>query len=535
MTTKLILVLYILMMLGIGFSVRKNSSSVDGFVLGGRNVGSWLTAFAFSTSYFSAVAFVGYAGQFGWHYGASTALIGVGNALIGSMLAWMVLGRRTRCMSKYLDASTMPEFFEKRYRSEKIKTASAVIIFLFLIPYTASVYNGLSRLFAMAFHLDYSVCIIAMAVLTAVYVIAGGYAATAVNDFVQGIIIFGGIIAVVIYALNYKGGLFSALEQLGQISTPEIRAGSLRSFWGPDPLNMLGVTILTSLGTWGLPQMVHKFYAIKNEDAIKKGTVISTIFTLVVAGGSFFLGGFGRLYCTADPSDTSGKVLVFSAETGKMDFDAIIPALLETCLPEILIGLVVVLVLSASMSTLSSLVLTSASTVTIDIVRPLCKGKLSEKKEVLIMRGFILFFLVLSVIIALNKNTYISTLMSVSWGAIAGSFAGPFLYGLFSRKTTRTAVGASFLCGTGLTLVHMTVFSFGLFPELTARAAALPLNLASPINASAIIILLSLAVVPLVSAVTSNSDQKKLDRIFECYGIKGGKISDGTAVNSEII
>ncbi|MCQ2465865.1 MAG: sodium:solute symporter [Oscillospiraceae bacterium] len=535
MTTKLILVLYILMMTGIGLLTRKNSSSVDGFVLGGRNAGSWLTAFAFSTSYFSAVAFVGYAGQFGWHYGASAGLIGVGNALIGSMLAWMVLGRRTRCMTKYLDASTMPEFFEKRYKSEKIKTASAVIIFIFLIPYTASVYNGLSRLFSMAFHIDYSVCIIAMAVLTAVYVILGGYTATAINDFVQGIIILGGIVAVVMYALSYKGGLFSALEQLGQISTPEIRAGSLKSFFGPAPLDMLGVTVLTSLGTWGLPQMVHKFYAIKNEDAISKGTVISTIFTLIVAGGSFFLGGFGRLYCTADPADTSGKILVFSEETGKIDFDAIIPALLQTCLPEILVGLVVVLVLSASMSTLSSLVLTSASTVTIDIVRPVFKGKFNEKREVLIMRGFILFFLALSVIIALNKNAYISTLMSVSWGAIAGSFIGPFLYGLFGRKTTRTAVGVSFVCGVGLTLAHMTVFSLGFFPELTAKAASFPLNLASPVNASSVIMILSLITVPCVSAVTRNKDQKALDKIFECYGVKGGRISKGISEGSESV
>ena len=516
--TILILILYILMMIGIGVSTHSKSSSIDGFVLGGRNVGSWLTAFAFGTSYFSAVVFVGYAGQFGWNYGVAATWIGIGNAVIGSALAWMILGKRTRSMSKHLEASTMPEFFEKRFNSKKLKTASAVIIFIFLIPYTASVYNGLSRLFSMAFNVDYSVCIIAMAVLTAVYVILGGYAATAINDFVQGIIMLGGIISVIIFALNEKGGFSSVLDQLGQISDPSknLPANSLNSLFGPDPINLIGVIILTSLGTWGLPQMVHKFYAIKSEDAIKKGTVISTIFALVVAGGSYFLGGLGRVYCTADAADGTGRIFI-DKNGAKLDFDAIIPALLNSCLPDIMIGLVVVLVLSASMSTLSSLVLTSSSTVTIDLIRPLTKGKMNEKKEVLVMRIFIAVFLLISVVIALNKNAYISTLMSISWGALAGAFLAPFMYGLYSKKVTRAAVAACFISGVGITVVHMFVFSLGFFPELTAAAAKLRLNMASPINAGAIAMLAGLVIVPVVSRFTSNSDQAELDKAFDCY------------------
>jgi len=521
MAIKVILVLYILMMIGIGVSTRKNSSSIDGFVLGGRNVGSWLTAFAFGTSYFSAVVFVGYAGQFGWNYGVSATWIGAGNAIIGSALAWMILGKRTRCMTKHLEASTMPEYFEKRFRSKKLKTAAAVIIFIFLIPYTASVYNGLSRLFSMAFDIDYSTCIIAMALLTAVYVILGGYAATAINDFIQGIIMLGGIAAVVIFALNKKGGFSSVLDQLGQISEGDkVPLDSLNTLFGPDPINLVGVIILTSLGTWGLPQMVHKFYAIKSEDAIKKGTVISTLFACVVAGGSYFLGGLGRVYCTANAEDGSGRTFIDKLPNGKLDFDAVIPNLLQSCLPDILIGLVVVLVLSASMSTLSSLVLTSSSTVTIDLIRPLMKGKMKEKQEVLVMRLFIAFFLILSVVIALNKNAYITTLMSISWGALAGSFLAPFMYGLFSKKVTRTAVGACFISGVGITVVHMIIFSLGFFPEATKAAAQLKLNMASPINAGAIAMLFGLILVPIVSGITKNSDQAELEKAFECYSKK---------------
>ena len=511
-----ILILYVLMMIGIGVSTHSKSSSIDGFILGGRNVGSWLTAFAFGTSYFSAVVFVGYAGQFGWNYGMSASWIGIGNAVIGSALAWIVLGRRTRTMTKHLEASTMPEFFEKRFKSKGIKTAAAVIIFIFLIPYTASVYNGLSRLFSMAFNIDYSVCIIAMALLTAVYVILGGYAATAINDFVQGIIMLGGIIAVILFALNEKGGFSSVLTQLGEIEA-DVPKNTLNSCFGPDPINLFGVVILTSLGTWGLPQMVHKFYAIKSEDAIKKGTIISTIFAVVVAGGSYFLGGLGRVYCTADNTDGSGRTFIEKLANGKLDFDAIVPSLLQSCLPDIMIGLVVVLVLSASMSTLSSLVLTSSSTVTIDLIRPLTKGKMNEKKEVLTMRVFIAVFLLISVIIALNKNAYISTLMSISWGALAGAFLAPFMYGLYSKKVTRAAVIASFVSGVGITVVHMFIFSLGFFPEATKAAASLKLNMASPINAGAIAMIAGLIIVPIVSSFTKNSDQAELDKAFECY------------------
>ncbi len=521
MTTSItlaMLMIYIAIMMGIGIYTSRKTKSVSDFVLGGRNVGSWLTAFAYGTSYFSAVVFIGYAGQFGWSYGVSAAWIGIGNAILGSALAWIVLGRRTRIMSNHLNAKTMPEFFEKRFDSKGLKIASALIVFIFLIPYTASVYNGLSRLFNMAFSLDsdssYKIIIIAMAVITAIYVILGGYAATAINDFIQGIVMLIGIAAVVICAVNHQGGFSEALSKLGEIEVNG-KTNQLNSLFGPDPINLFGVVILTSLGTWGLPQMVHKFYAIKDENAIKKGTIISTLFALVVAGGSYLLGGFDRLFCTLESSDTS-KTLINKLSNGKPEFDAMIPALLNTALPDILIGLVVVLVLSASMSTLSSLVLTSSSTLTIDFIKPKMKN-LSEKKEVIIMRVLIAAFLFVSVIIAFNKNASISTLMSYSWGALAGAFLGPFMFGLFSKKITKAAVWTSFILGIGITVGHMILFGFGLFPELTSTAASFKLNLASPINAGAIAMILSIVVVPLVSLFTKKNDEKQVADVFKCY------------------
>lgn len=521
MTTSItlgMLMVYIAVMMGIGLYTSRKTKSVSDFVLGGRNVGSWLTAFAYGTSYFSAVVFIGYAGQFGWSYGVSAAWIGIGNAIIGSALAWIVLGKRTRIMSNHLNAKTMPELFEKRFNSKGLKIASALIVFIFLIPYTASVYNGLSRLFNMAFNLNsdssYKIIIIAMAIITAIYVILGGYTATAINDFIQGIVMLIGIVAVVICAINNQGGFSEALNKLGEIEISG-QKNQFNSLFGPDPINLLGVIILTSLGTWGLPQMIHKFYAIKNENAIKKGTIISTVFALIVAGGSYLLGGFDRLFCTLDKSDSS-KTFISTLSNGKPEFDAMIPALLNTALPDILIGLVVVLVLSASMSTLSSLVLTSSSTLTIDFIKPKMKN-LSDKKEVIIMRVLIAVFLLISVVIAFNKNASISTLMSYSWGALAGAFLGPFMFGLFSKKITKASVWTSFILGVGLTVGHMLLFGLGLFPELTAKASSFRLNLASPINAGAIAMILSIIIVPVISLITTNSDKAHTEKVFKCY------------------
>lgn len=497
MVLWIILAVYLIIMVGIGIYCSRQTSNVNDFVLGGRSIGAWFTAFAYGTSYFSAVVFIGYAGQFGWNYGVSATWIGIGNALIGSALAWALLGKRTRIMTKHLDCSTMPEFFEKRYNSKSLKTASAAIVFVFLIPYTASVYNGLSRLFESAFHIDYSVCIIAMAVLTAAYVILGGYKATAVNDFIQGIIMLVGIIMVVVLVVKNRGGLTAAIENLAE--TPDLNGNTntLNTLFGPDPINLIGVVILTSLGTMGLPQMATKFYAIKDDAAIKRGAIISTIFAFIVAGGSYFMGGFGHLYVTEESITTNGII----------SYDSIVPMMLETALPEILVGLVVVLVLSASMSTLSSLVLTSSSTLTIDLIKPFCKKGLDEKKQVLTMRIFIAVFIIVSVVLALNKNTYITTLMSISWGALAGAFLAPYLYGLFMKKVTKSAVWASFVSGIVITVGHMLIYTFKIIPD--APKTFLGIALASPINAGAFAMLFGLVLVPVVTLITKQSDENK--------------------------
>jgi len=491
------LVVFFGVMVGIGLYCRRHATDVNSFVLGGRSVGPWLTAFAYGTSYFSAVVFVGYAGQFGWKYGIAATWAGIGNAILGSLLAWAVLGRRTRVMTQHLDSATMPEFFGKRFDSSSLKLCASAVIFVFLIPYTASLYNGLSRLFAMAFDIDYAICVIVMAVLTGVYVIAGGYMATAINDFIQGIIMIGGIIAVIAAVLNSNGGFLAALDGLAQISDPATSTtpGVFASFFGPDPVNLLGVVVLTSLGTWGLPQMVQKFYAIKSESAINKGMIISTVFALIVAGGCYFLGGFGRLY--SDKIDIAAN-----------GFDSVIPTMLSG-LPTVLIAVVVILVLSASMSTLSSLVLASSSTLTLDFIKGNIIKDMDEKRQVKWMRSLIVVFIAISVVLAIiqykSAVTFIAQLMGVSWGALAGAFLAPFLYGLYWKRTTKAACWVSFLFATVFMLANVLVKS------------AFPAILQSPINAGAFCMIAGLIIVPVVSLFTKAPSKERVEEVFSCY------------------
>ena len=506
MFTKILLtVIFLAVMVGVGIYSRKQAANVDGFVLGGRSVGPWLTAFAYGTSYFSAVVFVGYAGQFGWKYGLSATWIGIGNALIGSLLAWIVLGRRTKLMTQHIESRTMPDFFGTRYRSQSLRVVASVIVFAFLIPYTAGVYKGISTLFEMGFGIPYEYCVIGMAAFTAVYVIFGGYKATAMNDFIQGIIMLFGIVTIIAAVLSKQGGLTEAVGKMAALPADGDQSanGGFASWFGPDVPNLIGVVILTSLGTWGLPQMVGKFYSITDESAIRRGTIISTVFAIIVAGGCYFLGGFGRLFGTPP-----------MLPNGRLDFDSIVPSMLVT-LPDVLIALVVLLVLSASMSTLASLVLTSSSTMTLDLIyrdKKSLPGEVEEgsiddvvaerveRRKVVVMRVLIVFFIVISLMLALNPPTFIAQMMGISWGALAGAFLAPFMLGLYWKGVTRTSVWACFVWGVGLTVVNMLMGN--------------PIN---PINCGAIAMIGGFPVVWIVSLATRKLPADYVERMFQCY------------------
>ena len=496
----LFIALFFVVTIFIGFYCRKKAQNSNDFVLGGRNVGPWLSAFAYGTSYFSAVIFIGYAGSFGLKFGVAAFWIGIGNALIGSWLAWALLGRKTRIMTQHFNSSTMPDFFAKRFKSEGLRIFAAIIIFVFLIPYTAALYNGLADLFNVAFStaVPYWVWVLIIAVATGAYVIVGGLMSTAVNSFIQGLIMLVGIALVVVFALKLNGGLMGSLQELAT------HGWQFSSLFGPDPVHLLFVVLLTSLGCWGLPQMVSKFYSIKNENQIRKGSVISTAFTIVVAGGCYFLGGFAQL---------------FVADAGS---SPIIPYIVSQ-LPMVVIAIVIVLVLAASMSTLSGLVHTSASTVTFDLIDR--KKTLPEKKKMTWLRILVVAFIIVSAGMAIFQvygpkefTKDIASLMGISWGAISGAFIGPFFYGLYWKKTTKASVYVSFAVGIAISVIGLALSLAGVNCKITTNSAGFTIcwfNFADSIYMGVAAMLLSFIIVPIVSSFTKKPED--VEEMFKCY------------------
>lgn len=504
--TVIALCIYAAIMVLIGFVSYGKSKTLDGFLIGGRNIGAWATAFAYGTTYFSAVVFVGYAGQHGWNIGIGAVWIGIGNAVLGCLLSWLLFANRTRTITQKLGAKTMPEFLEKRYGATGMKILAAVIIFVFLVPYSAAVYKGLGSLFGAIFPgVETWVWMLIMASLTAVYLVAGGYVATSYADLIQGVVMLAGVICLVVAVLTHKNvdGLSGLIRNLKAFaSLPDdpnpITGNQLTSIFGGSAFKFLCVNImLTSFGTWGLPQMIGKFYAIKDTAAIKRGTVISTIFCFVIGCGAYLIGSTSRL--------------VLNGQLPEGGIDAVIPSVLMEVLGSSAMGLVLlatimILLLSASMSTLQAVVLTSASAVAVDLIPAVRRKATKPTTQILLTRIFCLTFVACSFIFATQNIPIIVSLMSFSWGIVSGCFIGPYLWGLFSKRTTKIGGYAGIL--SGLVTVGSGTLVLTLRFGFSAAAAKSP-------EMGVIAMAVSFVVVPLVSAFTKNKDQERIDEIFK--------------------
>ena len=482
-----ILGIYILILIGIAIYSSKKAKTTDDFMLGGRKIGAWMSAFAYGTTYFSAVMFVGYAGKFGWLMGVSATWIGIANALVGTLLAWKLMAKPTRRITQRLDTATMPDFFLKRYNSKGLKIVAAIIIFIFLVPYCASVYKGLGYFFESVFGIPFAWCMIGMAVFTGFYLLMGGYIATAMTDFVQGLFMIAGVVLMVVYIVMHSavGGIAEGLARVGQIN-----ADLTAPFGSPNMAVLLvSLIILTSLGTWGLPQMVHKFYAIRDKKAINRGTVISTLFALLVGGAAYFVGMFGRLF--------------LNNEVPEAGMDAIMPEIMTASLPAVLLGLILVLILAASMSTLSSLVLVSSSSISLDLIKGIIKPKMKDKTAMVWMRSFCAVFVVVSLVIALFEPSAIVTLMSYSWGALSGCFLAPFLLGVKWRGMTKAGAWAGVITGLAVVVPLMILGAIGILPAWMSAPAI-----------GSMAMLLSLIVTPIVSAASKKFSTVHIEAVF---------------------
>ena len=498
--TIIALCVYAIAMALIGCISYGKSKTLEGFLIGGRNIGAWVTAFAYGTTYFSAVVFVGYAGNFGWNIGVGSIWIGIGNAVLGCLISWLLFANRTRKMTKKLNAKTMPDYFEKRYGSKGMKIFASIIIFVFLVPYSAAVYKGLGSLFGAVFpSVETWVWMLIIACLTAVYLVAGGYIATAYTDLIQGIIMIAGVVCLVAIVLSHDavGGISGLMENLSQI--PEDGA-QLTNIWGGSSFKFLCFNImLTSFGTWGLPQMIGKFYAIKDTAAIKRGTIISTIFCIVIGCGAYLIGSTSRL------------ILGNALPAGGVD--SVIPTVLMQVLGGgtagiILLAVIMILLLSASMSTLEAVVLTSASAVAVDLIPAVRKKETKTETQMLLTRLLCLAFVACSFVFATQNIPIIVSLMSFSWGVVSGCFIGPYIWGLFSKKITKAGAYAGIL--SGLLVVGISTLVITINSGFAAAASKSP-----EMGVAAMAV--SMIIVPIVSAFTKVKNNEKVEEIFTCY------------------
>lgn len=477
-----LIVVYMLAMLGIGIWGMKRSRNLNEFFLGGRSIGPWVSALSYGTTYFSAVLFIGFAGTIGWKFGLSALWIAVGNTVVGALLAWYVLGRRTRRMTQNLESMTMPEFFAARYDVKWLKPVTAAVIFIFLLPYSASVYKGLGYLFQTNFDIRFEHALLLMTVITGLYLVLGGYFAVTVTDFVQGIIMVVGSIAMVVILTLKAGGLGHAVATASTAWAVHVPTAP--------PMHVLAALVfMTSFGTWALPQMVQKFYAIRDERVITLAAWVTMGFAAIIVTAAYYTGALTHVFYSELPKVEGGNV-----------FDQLIPDMLKQNLPHALMAVILLLVLSASMSTLSSLVLVSSSAIAIDLCRNARADdpRKEERKTVLLMRILSALFVAISFFIALKRIDLIVTLMSISWGAVAGAFLAPYVYGLYWRRATAAGAVAAGACGLGIAI--------GLHFWLGAEKA--------PITAS-IAMVVPLLVLPVVSLLTRPPEDAVVRRAFD--------------------
>ncbi len=497
-----VLILYALSMVGVAIYTKNRSGTVDDFLLAGKKgLNGWFTAFAYGTTYFSAVVFIGYAGQFGRAYGLAAVWIGIGNALIGTLLAWLVLAKRTKNMTARLGSKTMPDFFEKRFDSHGLKILSAIIIFIFLIPYSASVYNGLSSLFETVYGIPGWVVMLALAALTALYLFFGGYFATALSDFIQGIIMIVGVVLMIIFYMNSS----EINWDISAIADSWFTFGSENTGIFGDTVSLISLMLLTSLGVWALPQTIHKYYAIRDKKAITQGVVVSTAFALIIGVAAYFSGALSFFF------DGEGALL-----DGVSD-GLVIPTMLKFVIPVGLTGVIAVLILSASMSTLSSVSLASASVIAVDIYKGSIKKDADDKRVNIVMRSLTLVFVVISVVLAILNEKFklaaIAYMMGISWGTLAGCFIGPYVLGLLWKRVTKAAAYASIITSLSLTVSLIVIFGI-VKAEVLAFGEILQQGVASSPLIGVICMLASLAVTALVSLFTKAPDEKVVEVAF---------------------
>ncbi len=498
---------YVIFVLVVGLRSRKDSAGGgDSYLLGGRSIGPVITSFSFAATYISGVCMVN-AGKIGWDWGIGSMWNAWGNVLLSIVFMWFFLGTRSRNISAKLGVQTLPDYLRARYQTEFFKLVGSIVLFVFMIPYTAAVFSSLSYMFTRVFQLPYIGAVIVMAILAAVYLVVGGYKAAAKIDVIQGgIMVVGGLIlAIATISAKEVGGLSAGLEKLRSIAPftnsqgVEATGSDIVNFgfngnWGL-LMGIIPFVLMTSWAPSGLPQMATKFFAIKDAKQVRIGGIVCTILGLIIITGVHVPGLFIHLFYDKLPEGGTNVLVpdlltrIFGSGFGG-----------QLCL-----SLILLLVLSASMSTLAGLVLSSSAALGMDFIKGYCAKGLDEKKTTTLLRFCTIFFVFAALVLALLNLGVISSIQSLSWGAISGFFLAPYVYSALSKKVTKAGAITGSIIGLACAV---------LIPTLVKSAAPSIAKYCSTVNACAIATVIPLIITPIVSAFTKKPDPDFIEHIF---------------------
>ncbi len=433
-----IFVLYLVMMLAIGFVAFKRTSNTADYYLGGRSLGKWVVSISAQASDMSGWLLMGLPGA-AYLSGLEAGWIAVGLA-IGTYFNWKLVAKKLRNYSEICgNAITIPQFLGNRYRDEQhmIRIVSALFILIFFLVYTASGFVSGAKLFSTVFNIDYTVALIIAVLVVVAYTLAGGFLAVCWTDLVQGILMFMAIVIVPVAVVESMGGISATLQNINSVN-PQL----LDAFTTADGSRVAFMSVASSLawglGYFGQPHILVRFMGIKDANEIKNSRKIAMIWVVFSLLAAVFVGLLGRIYLAEDLSTTAGETVYIK--------------MVLSIFPVVIAGLFLAAILAAIMSTADSQLLVTASAITEDFYKTKIRKNASDKELMLVSRLTVVAVAVVAAIIATNPNNTVLGLVENAWAGFGATFGPIVLFSLFWKRTTKRGAVAGMITG-GITAI----------------------------------------------------------------------------------
>ena len=497
---------YLCIMIGIGFWSMKRTKGADDYFLGGRGLTGPVAALSAQASDMSGWLLMGLPGSV-YALGTGQAWIAVGLAL-GTIINWLIIAKPLRAYTIVANNSmTLPEFFGNRYHDEKklLLGISSVIIVIFFLVYTASALASGGKLFNSVFGLDYHVAMLLGAAVILTYTFMGGFLAVCTTDFVQGTMMLIALLAVPIVAWGFIKGDFSAL-----LATSGVEPSSYLSFFhnGDHPIKAVEVisNLAWGLGYCGMPHILVRFMAIKDEKELKKSSVIAIVWVLISLSLAVVIGLLGRAFLMPTIlGETAG-----AASTESVFIEMIKKVFIDYLPLAFVGGLFLCGILAAIMSTADSQLLVCSSSVSADIYKDIFNPEADNKTVLRIGRIVTVVVALMAVAIAWDPNSSIMTLVSDAWAGLGAAFGPLVVMSLFWKRTNLPGAIAGLVSGAA------TVIIWDYLPLISTADGMVTIGTYTGLYSLVVGFAISLVCIIVVSLATKAPDQSVLDD-FEKY------------------